>query len=414
MYFNQDCFEILPTIADNSVDLIFCDLPYNSTNCKWDQSVIDLDKLWIEFKRIRKDTTPIVMTCTTKFGLELIKSNPKEFKFDMVWQKSRKCGFLQARKRPLCNHEMVYFFYKKQPKYNYLKYHKYSKKESSKALTGECYNQSGRKTPLDKGYGTYEPTLPASVIINNKGGDCYGALKSRVEGSYEPQLPASVIYDKTLDVKKGTDIYNKHLLKNRNVGYEPQLPASVIVNNEEKARPITVYGDGIKSSQWGTYEPTLPASVIGMNTGGKGIYKRLVNKNGEPQFKDIVPRVYDPPLPASVIVNEMCLRKENSTYGNSFKTTKSKEDHSQAYDPPLPASIQPFKSTKPSKHQTGKPLDLMEFILKYWTDEGDTVFDPTFGGGSMPIQCKIMNRKFIGCEMDKKFYDDTIQLLTKY
>ena len=83
----------------------------------------------------------------------------------------------------------------------------------------------------------------------------------------------------------------------------------------------------------------------------------------------------------------------------------------RVYDPPLPASIQPFKSSKPSKHQTGKPLDLMEFILKYWTDEGDTVFDPTFGGGSMPIQCKIMNRKFIGCEMDEKFYNDFILLI---
>ena len=245
-YFNKDCLEVLPTIPDKSLDLIFCDLPYHSTNCKWD-CAIDLDKLWVEFKRVRKDTAPIVFTCTTKFGYELITSNPKEFKFDMVWQKSRKCGFLQARKRPLCNHEMVYFFYKKQPKYNYLKYHKYTKREKSKkALTGD---------------------------------------------------------------------------------------------------DEAVYGE-IKRDK----------------------------------------RIYD--------------KKSGKLLTN--------------YDPPLPSSIQPFKSTKPSKHQTGKPVDLMEFILKYWTDEGDTVFDPTFGGGSMPIACKKLNRKFIGCEMDDKFYTNFIELINKY
>jgi len=261
-YFNTDCFDILPTIPDKSVDLIFCDLPYKQTNCKWDSDV-DINKLWIEFKRIRKDTTPIIFTCTTKFGYELITSNPKEFKFDMVWQKSRKVGFLQARKRPLCNHEMVYFFFKKQPKYNYLKYHKYTKKES--------------KTPACK-----------------KGG---------------------------------------------------------------------VYGEA--NCDRGIYDPTLPASVIG----------------------------------------------DNKVYGNDKRTNEEK----RAYmTPPLPSSIQPFKSTKPSKHQTGKPVDLMEFLLKYWTDENDIVFDPTFGGGSMPIACKKMNRRFIGCELNKKFYDEFIINIEKY
>ena len=298
-YFNKDCLEILPTIPDKSVDLIFCDLPYHSTNCKWD-SAVDLDKLWVEFKRIRKDTTPIVMTCTTKFGYELISSNKKEFKFDMVWQKSRKCGFLQARKRPLCNHEMVYFFYKKQPKYNYLKYHKYTKKE------------------------------PASVIT-------------------------------------GGNLYTKKDLVRKNDTYEPPLPASVLVNDDG------VYGKEMR-----------PADRCRT-------------------------QMYDPALPASVIVNN---RKEDSTYGNSINDLH--KVHSSCYEPQLPASIQPFKSTKPSKHQTGKPVDLMEFILKYWSDEGDTVFDPTFGGGSMPIACKIMNRKFIGCEMDEKFYNDTLELLNKY
>ena len=51
---NGDCLELMKDLDDNSIDLIFCDLPYGQTNCKWD-SIIDIDKLWIEFKRIRKD-----------------------------------------------------------------------------------------------------------------------------------------------------------------------------------------------------------------------------------------------------------------------------------------------------------------------------------------------------------------------
>ena len=363
-YFNQDCLEVMPTIPDKSVDLIFCDLPYHSTNCKWD-SAIDLDKLWVEFKRIRKDTTPIVMTCTTRFGLELIKANPKEFRFDMVWQKSRKCGFLQARKRPLCNHEMVYFFYKKQPKYNYLKYHKYSKKESSKkALTGDCYNQTNRKNKLDKGYGTYDPTLPASVIVND--------VKSEEDTTY------GAIPDSSKRVHA--------------VSYDPPLPASVIVNDNvygEEKRP-----DNRCRTQM--YDPALPASVI---VGGNLYCKNNIERRND---------TYDPQLPVSVIVNDE-KRDKDSMFGQI--SGEKGVSHATKYDPQLPASILKIASKKPSKHQTGKPLELMEFILKYWTDENDTVFDPTFGGGSMPIQCKLMNRKFIGCEMDKKFYDDTLALL---
>ena len=307
-YFNKDCFDVLPTIDNNSIDLIFCDLPYKQTNCKWDSDV-DINKLWIEFKRIRKDTTPIIFTCTTKFGYELITANPKEFKFEMIWQKSRKVGFLQARKRPLTNHEMVYFFYKKQPKYNYLKYHKYTKKEKPTPASkkGQIYGD------INKDRGDYIPRLPASIIENGE--------------SYDPALPASVIgNDKVYgEEKRGPNRRTDQI-------YYPALPASVI----EQARPVAIYDDGIKQSIKGTY------------------------------------------------------------------------------DPELPASIQPFKSTKPSKHQTGKPVDLMEFLLKYWTDENDVVFDPTMGGGSMGIACKKLNRKFIGCELDKKFYDEFIINIEKY
>ena len=87
--YNSDCLDTMECIEDKSVDLIFCDLPYGQSSCKWD-CLINLDKLWIEFMRIKKLNTPIIMTCTTKFGLSLLNSCPKNcpFRYDLVWCKS--------------------------------------------------------------------------------------------------------------------------------------------------------------------------------------------------------------------------------------------------------------------------------------------------------------------------------------
>ena len=92
-----DCLEHLDTFEPNSIDLIFCDLPYGQTSCKWD-CPIDLDKLWLLFMKIKKLNTPIIMTTTTKFGVDLINSAPKKcpFRYDLVWCKSSPCGFLSA------------------------------------------------------------------------------------------------------------------------------------------------------------------------------------------------------------------------------------------------------------------------------------------------------------------------------
>ena len=84
-------------------------------------------------------------------------------------------------------------------------------------------------------------------------------------------------------------------------------------------------------------------------------------------------------------------------YGNTNGCEKS------CYDPPLPTSILHFKSER-GKHKTQKPTTLMEWILKYYSKEGDTVLDPTMGSGSTGVSCKSMNREFIGIEMDEEIY----------
>lgn len=113
--YNGDCLQVLKDISSNSVDLILCDLPYGcltSGGCSWDNQ-IDLEPFWKEIKRIRRNEhTPTIHFCTTKFGYDLIKSNEKEFRYDLVWAKPNAVGFLQANKRPMNSHEMIYVFSK--------------------------------------------------------------------------------------------------------------------------------------------------------------------------------------------------------------------------------------------------------------------------------------------------------------
>tara|TARA_A100000171_G_C2085486_1_gene121833 strand:+ start:76 stop:795 length:720 start_codon:yes stop_codon:yes gene_type:complete len=115
--YNDDCFNVFPKIKDKTIDLFLLDLPYGQTACKWD-SLIDLNKMWIEIKRIMKPNAVILFFCTTKFGYKLIQSNEKWFRYDLIWKKSRKVGFLSANKMPLRQHENIYVFKDKQATYN--------------------------------------------------------------------------------------------------------------------------------------------------------------------------------------------------------------------------------------------------------------------------------------------------------
>lgn len=145
---NGDCLEVMKDISSNSIDLIICDLPYgcltnqtgeskgfyreshkgtnlisklakqSGSGCAWDIP-IDLQAFWKEVRRIRKDDhTPTIHFCTTKFGYDLIKSNEKEFRYDLVWDKQRGVSFLSANKMPMRSHEMIYVFSKAGAFYN--------------------------------------------------------------------------------------------------------------------------------------------------------------------------------------------------------------------------------------------------------------------------------------------------------
>ena len=115
--YNADCLEKMKEIPAKSIDMILCDPPYGLTRCKWDKK-IDLKQMWEQYERIIKDNGVICLFAQTKFYYELIKSNEKLFRYDLIWDKVLVTGFLNANRQPLRRHEQIAIFYKKQPKYN--------------------------------------------------------------------------------------------------------------------------------------------------------------------------------------------------------------------------------------------------------------------------------------------------------
>jgi site-specific DNA-methyltransferase (adenine-specific) len=114
---NIDCLELLKTLPDNSVDLMLQDPPYGVTQNEWDNAP-DLSVLWPEWLRVCKDNAAIVFTAQQPFSTDLINSNRKYFRYDLIWEKSRCTGFLNANRMPMRSHEHILIFYKELPTFN--------------------------------------------------------------------------------------------------------------------------------------------------------------------------------------------------------------------------------------------------------------------------------------------------------
>lgn len=216
-----NCLERMKEIPDNSVDMILCDLPYGTTQNKWD-SIIPLDKLWVEYKRICDGA--VVLTAQTPFDKVLGISNLNMLKYEWIWRKEAGTGFLNAKKMPLKDHENILVFYEK--------------------------------------------------------------LKT-----YNPQM---------------------------RTGFKP--------------------------------------------------YK--------------------------------CVQGNNKSKNYGSQTGAVTESSGERY----PLSVLDFTRDKSKVHPTQKPVALMEYLIKTYTNEGDTVLDNTMGSGTTGVACRNTNRKFIGIEMDPTYY----------
>ena len=115
--YNMDCLEGMKLIPDGSVDAVICDLPYGTTSCSWD-SVIPMDKLWEQYKRIRKPNAAIVLFGSEPFSTMLRASNLDEYRYDWIWVKTKAGNFQICKVQPLKLHENISVFYQKMPTYN--------------------------------------------------------------------------------------------------------------------------------------------------------------------------------------------------------------------------------------------------------------------------------------------------------
>ena len=115
--FNNDCLIKMKDIEDKSIDLILCDLPYGTTQNKWD-SILNLELLWEQYERIIKENGAIILFAQTPFDKVLGCSKLDLLRYEIIWQKTHPTGFLNAKKMPLKAHENILVFYKKLPTYN--------------------------------------------------------------------------------------------------------------------------------------------------------------------------------------------------------------------------------------------------------------------------------------------------------
>lgn len=181
--FNDDMFNVLGNLPDQSIDLLLTDFPYGTLNKRneWD-TIIDYSVFWGHVNRISKPTCAIISTAAQPFTSVLISSNYKDFKYTLIWEKSKATGYLNAKKQPLRAHEDIVVFYKKQPTYN---------------------PQMTQGTPYDKGKAVRDT-------------EAYGIQTKEVHVKNDSGLryPRSVIYFKTAEgegkyhpTQKPVDLY---------------------------------------------------------------------------------------------------------------------------------------------------------------------------------------------------------------
>ena len=141
-----DCLDILPTLADNSVDMVLVDLPYGTTACKWD-SILPLDKLWEQYNRICKEDGAMVFTAAQPFTTVLAASNLNNFRYEWIWEKPQGTNPMNAKVMPLKSHENILVFYRKKPVYNPQMWYStpYSGFSSDTSKIGEVYGKAQSK-----------------------------------------------------------------------------------------------------------------------------------------------------------------------------------------------------------------------------------------------------------------------------
>jgi len=171
--FNGDCLEIMKEIPDNVIDCIICDLPYGTTRCSWD-SIIPFEELWNLYNRILKQDSRIILFSSGLFTYKTYQSNPKDYKYKLIWKKNVPTGMTSAKYRPMKYYEEILVFQKGNPVYN-------PQKKPRVGIGKSCYNYdhycgNSNHVELEKHKKKYDPefvnpsdVLEFDVVPNRKG-----------------------------------------------------------------------------------------------------------------------------------------------------------------------------------------------------------------------------------------------------
>ena len=162
-----DCLEIMKSIPDKSVDMICCDLPYGVTNNKKDIA-LPFDKLWEQYNRIIKDNGCIALFSQGLFYVDLVNSNRKMFRYDLVWDKVMTSGFLNANRMPMRQHEQIAIFYKKLPTYNPQKVKGSKNHSKGKVKEIDVNNNYGNHSFVDNSELLGDMKNPTSIVTFSK------------------------------------------------------------------------------------------------------------------------------------------------------------------------------------------------------------------------------------------------------
>lgn len=154
--YNMDCLEGMKYIKDKSIDCIICDLPYGTTQNKWD-SIIPLNDLWLQYERIIKDNGAILLFSQIPFTITLAASNQSLLRYEIIWEKTSATGFLNANRMPLKSHENILVFYKKLPIYNPQKRNGYKPYATARGDKNTTYGNFDN-TYISKSNGERYPT----------------------------------------------------------------------------------------------------------------------------------------------------------------------------------------------------------------------------------------------------------------
>lgn len=312
--YQGDCMELLPEIPAGSVDLILCDLPYGTTDCKWDH-VLPMEKLWKEYSRLLKCNGVAALFAAQPFTTTLISSNRSNFRYCWYWLKNQATGFAYARYQPMRKIEEVAIFVCNVP---------------GKDNTGQ-----------------------------------HKALREYMHG----ELAASGHTRASINKILGNTMASHYFTNGSQFSIPPR-------EQWEKLQAET----GRFSRAWEDVREEYKRELGGA-CGGPQIYN--------PQ--DLQP-----------ISNPKTKHRKTIPSASVYDFGTLMQEYTPKYTN-WPINVLQF-NTERGLHPTQKPVPLLEYLVKTYTNEGDTVLDNCMGSGSTGVACIKTGRRFIGIEKDPQYF----------